>query len=60
MQSHTFDPKRYFTDDAHLLHVDGDTYALSNQWGIASLPFLNKVISELPPDTVSYIESGGA
>jgi hypothetical protein len=45
---YVFSPRRYFLDDDHLLHVEGKTCALSNQWSIASLPLLDKLISSLP------------
>jgi len=47
-EGYAFDPRRYFLDDAHLLHVEGKTFALSNQWNISSLPLLAKLIDILP------------
>jgi hypothetical protein len=32
------------------LHLEGKTCALSNQWGIASLPIIDEIASILPPD----------
>jgi len=28
-----FRPRKYFTDDEDLFHINGNTYSLSNQWG---------------------------
>lgn len=32
-QGRSFDSRRFFCDEDELFHIDGKTYALSNQWG---------------------------
>ncbi len=49
-----FDMGRFFTDDGQLFTVGGKTYALSNQWSIASFPQLDEIIARLPAGTMSY------
>jgi hypothetical protein len=45
-----FDRRRYFLDDDHLLHLEGKTCALSNEWSIVSLPLIDEIASALPPE----------
>ena len=45
-----FNRRRFFLDDDQLLHLEGKTCALSNQWGIVSLPLINEIASFLPPE----------
>jgi hypothetical protein len=53
-----FDARRYFLDDEQLLHLEGKTCALSNQWSIVSLPLIDKIASILPPEVkMSYSKS---
>jgi hypothetical protein len=53
-----FDRRRYFLDDDHLLHLEGKTCALSNQWSIVSLPLIDKIASALPPEVkMTYSKS---
>jgi hypothetical protein len=49
-----YDIGRFFTDDGQLFTVGGKTYALSNQWSIASFPQLDEIIGRLPAGTMSY------
>jgi hypothetical protein len=52
---YVFNRGKYFLEDDQLLHLEGKTCALSNQWGIASLPLIDEIISILPPDVqMSY------
>jgi len=37
-------------DDKHRLHPEDKTCALSNQWGIGSLPIINELARFFPPD----------
>jgi hypothetical protein len=46
---YVFDRRRYFLEDDQLLHLEGKTCAMSNQWGIGSLPLIDKIASILPP-----------
>jgi hypothetical protein len=49
---------RYFCDDGELFHIDGKTYALSNQWSLnTTIPVVDQVIAKLPPGTVSYAKT---
>jgi hypothetical protein len=47
---YVFDRRRYFLDDDQLLHLEGKTCALSNQWSIVSIPLVDKIVSALPPE----------
>jgi hypothetical protein len=47
-EGYVFNRLRYFLDDDQLLHLEGKTCALSNQWGIASLPIIDEIASMLP------------
>jgi hypothetical protein len=46
---YVFNKRRYFLDDDHLLHLEGKTCALSNQWSIVSLPLIDEVATALLP-----------
>jgi hypothetical protein len=53
-----FDRRRYSLDDDHLLHLEGETCALSNQWSVVSLPLIDKIASALPPEVkMTYSKS---
>lgn len=55
---YVFNRRRYFLDDDHLLHIEGKTCALSNQWGITNLPLIDEIASILPPEMkMSYSKS---
>jgi len=43
-----FDPHRFFINDSELIHSDGRTYALSNQWGIRTYPLIKALIEAFP------------
>ena len=46
---------RYFTADDDLFHVDGNTYALSNQWGARTLEAIENILRLMPnKELVSY------
>lgn len=53
----SFDLGRFFTDDGQIFTVQGKTYALSNQWSIASFPQLNEIISRMPAGSMSYVKA---
>jgi hypothetical protein len=42
--------RKYLLDDKHRLHPEDKTCALSNQWGIGSLPIINELARFFPPD----------
>lgn len=49
------EPKRYFFADGQLFHVDGETYALSNQWGDRSLEAIDLIKARLgAADSINY------
>ncbi len=50
----SYNLRRYFSEDGELFHGDGRTFALSNQWSIASLPLVDELIALLTTGTVSY------
>jgi len=47
-QSRTFDPARWFCGDDELVHFDGRTYAVSNQWGTGTEQTLRDLTSQFP------------
>ncbi len=47
-QSRTFDPARWFFSDDELVHFDGRTYAVSNQWGTGTEQTLRDLTSQFP------------
>lgn len=53
----SYNLRKYFCDsDDQLFHANGRTYALSNQWGLPDLEFLNALIELLPAGSVRYTE----
>jgi hypothetical protein len=52
-----FDEKRYFTVDDKLIHLDGMTYAFSNQWGEQTLKAVDLMIKEIGATDISYSPS---
>ena len=50
----SYDPRRFFLDDDELIHFDGATWALSNQWSIASLPNLDALLAAHPDAGIHY------
>lgn len=46
--------RRFVCDDEHLFHVQGQTYALSNQWSKHNLPSLDKLIGKYPQFNIRY------
>jgi hypothetical protein len=54
---YVFRPKRLFIDDEHLINIDGKTLAISNQWGLPSLPLIGRIISAVPATKISYRRS---
>ena len=51
---YVFRPARLFIDDAHLIDVGDHTVALSNQWGLPSLPRVDQIIAAVPSAKMSY------
>jgi hypothetical protein len=47
-QNRTFDPARWFYSDEELVHFDGRTYAVSNQWGTGTEQTLRDLTSQFP------------
>ena len=44
-----FGPVRWFCDDSELIHSDGKTYALTNQWGPRGERAMNELIAHFKP-----------
>lgn len=53
----TREPKRYFYKDADLFYVDGNTYAITNQWGIRTEEAAGEILALLPADHGLHYES---
>jgi hypothetical protein len=49
--------RRYYVADGELFHVNGSTYALTNQWSKKRLPGLDQLIAKYPEAAISYTES---
>ncbi|HWG18564.1 MAG TPA: hypothetical protein VN678_11915 [Acidobacteriaceae bacterium] len=54
---YVFRPARMFIDDDHLIDVGDKTVAISNQWGLPSLPLIDQVIAAVPSANISYKRS---
>jgi len=57
---YVFRPERFFIDDEHLIQIGDKTIAISNQWGLPSLPLIDAVIRAVPKAKISYRETSGA
>lgn len=53
------DPKRYFYAEDRLFHVDGETYALTNQWGDRSIEAVQAIKQRLGPEASIEYEAAG-
>ena len=51
---YVFRPQRLFMDDEELIDIGDKTVAISNQWGLPSLPLIDKIISAVPSAKISY------
>jgi Predicted nuclease of the RecB family len=49
-----YNPNRYFCSAGELFHLDGKTYALSNQWSLNNISVIDEIIAKLPPGSVTY------
>jgi hypothetical protein len=49
-----FDPVRWFWDDSELIHSNGQTYALSNQWGPRGEQAMCELVEHFPTATISF------
>jgi hypothetical protein len=47
-------PQRYFTADEQLFHLGSQTYALINQWGMQTVPTLERVLAAFPEQSISF------
>lgn len=54
---YVFRPRRLFIDDEHLIDIGDKTVAISNQWGLRSLPVIDQIISAVPSVKISYKQS---
>jgi len=54
---YVFRPKRLFLDDEYLLDIEGKTVAISNQWGLLSLPLIDEIVRAVPAAKISYKSS---
>ena len=53
-QSEQFDPIRWFYEDSELMHSDGKTYALTNQWGPRGEQAMQQVIDHFRLTGISF------
>jgi hypothetical protein len=47
-QGRAFDPRRWYGDDLELVHSQGRTHAITNQWGNRTGEALEKLVKEWP------------
>lgn len=52
-QADRFDPVRWFYEDAELIHSDGKTYALTNQWGPRGEKAMQDLIAHFKPTDIN-------
>jgi hypothetical protein len=57
LSGYVFRPERFFMNDDHLIDIGDKTVAISNQWGLPSLPLIDKIISAVPSAKISYEEA---
>lgn len=57
-QGRVFDSRRWFCNDDELIHFDGWTYAVSNQWGLGTKEALGEIVNHFPGSGVTVEESG--
>jgi hypothetical protein len=48
-----FDPVRWFYEDSELIHSDGRTYALTNQWGPRGERAMQELLDHFKPDSIT-------
>ena len=53
-QSEQFDPIRWFYEDSELMHADGKTYAMTNQWGPRGEQAMQQVIDHFRLTGISF------
>ena len=51
------DTRRYFTKDDELIHANGKTYALTNQWGRRTTKAMDSILGKFSSYEISYRES---
>lgn len=54
-----FDPNRYFCSDEELILSEGNTYALTNQWGKRTANMIQNIISAFPETNIVCVSSEG-
>ena len=50
-----FKPDRWFTADDELLHHNGKTYSLHNQWGPKTEAILSYLVAAFPDSGISFL-----
>jgi hypothetical protein len=51
---YVFRPRRFFLDDEHLIDFGDKTVAVSDQWGLPSMPLIDRIIGLVPSAKISY------
>jgi hypothetical protein len=52
-QNKSFDPDRYFCETDELMHVDGRTYAVTNQWGASTQETIDALLTAFGTQGIS-------
>jgi hypothetical protein len=47
-------PRRYFVGQDELIHANGKTYALTNQWGLSTTKAIDTLLLQVPTQHISY------
>jgi hypothetical protein len=51
------DPRRYFIGEDELIHANGKTYAVTNQWGRSTTRTIDALLQAFPTRHISYREA---
>ena len=52
-----FEERRFYCGDDELIHADGRTYALANQWGHRTINAVNNLIHAFPDHSIVCAKS---
>lgn len=50
----SFDPTRYFIESQKLIHANGQTIAVTNQWGTFTLPSVREMIQQMRASDIRF------
>ncbi|MGH2559544.1 MAG: hypothetical protein ACRDJH_10800 [Thermomicrobiales bacterium] len=53
-QDKSFDETRWFLEPTELIHLNGGTYAFSNQWGAGVAEIMTKLLADFPTEGLAF------